>query len=135
MEHTKAFDDSEGGHLQAIGSSCPSIASVQEEFRDIDLDDEDAGSLLGEEANLGLEFDELLDENPPSDESESSESDEEDPELFENFVIVQTGKGKIHNNDDGTKRRRLNCSECPVGSFQVSHACQFHINEPMSGDL
>jgi hypothetical protein len=65
MERTKAFDYNEGGHLQALASSCPSIASLQEEFRDIDLDDEDTDSVLDGEANLDLEVANLLDENPP----------------------------------------------------------------------
>ena len=191
MELTTAFDYGADGHIKAVPDACPNLSSLHEQFRDINPEDDDTQSILGEESKLDLDVEDLLDDSPSTDTEDSSSSSGEDMELFENFVIVQSGKGKIHkpsNNDEdapacgisspnftklgldenwgesyglcarcfgppskcgkmcshcedsGTMRRcgrrcQLNCSECDPGSRPVSHACQFHIDESMSGDL
>ena len=51
---------------------------------------------MDEEAKANLNVDELLAEDPSSEEEGSSTSDCEDMERYDHFVILQSEKGKIH---------------------------------------
>eukprot|EP00435_Cladocopium_sp_Y103_P034639 s1626_g9.t1 len=101
MERAKVYDFNEAGHLQAVPGSCPNIEDLAEELRDLDPHDEDAQSILDEEAQTELDVDDLLTDSPSSDEGEENDSECEDLEIFDHFIVVQSGRGKIHKPSKG----------------------------------